>query len=107
MSSGAFQLAFAKKMKFIYENLENAKQIDQHKVKEYYDARHKAVQFAVGDKVRVLFDAPTKGFLVPRWEGPYTVLAQLGPVTYRVENQERNFQVHVQRMMKHYERRAN
>ena len=76
----------------------------QYKYKQYYDASHKTVTFKVGEKVRVLFDAPAKGFLVPMWEGSYTILAQVNPVTYRVQNESRLFPVHVQRLTKFYER---
>ena len=40
---------------------------DQEKYKLYYDASHRQVSFSIGDEVLVLFDAPVKGFLVPRW----------------------------------------
>ena len=52
----------------------------------------------------VLFDAASKGFLVPRWEGPYTIIAQLNDVTFRVENEERIFAAHVQRLTRFRER---
>jgi hypothetical protein len=68
---------------------------DQEKYKLYYDASHRQVSFSIGDEVLVLFDAPVKGFLVPRWEGPYKIVAQLNPVTYRVENEQQIFAAYV------------
>ncbi len=48
---------------------------------------------------------PKKGIsqkLAPKWEGPFTVIDQLGPVTYRLRNKNKVTAAHVQRM-KHYE----
>ena len=35
---------------------------------------------------------------MPEWEGPFTVLEKIDPVTYRVEDASRITTVHVQRM---------
>jgi hypothetical protein len=45
-----------------------------------------------------------EGFLMPRWEGPFKICAQLNPVTYRVENESRLFPVHVQWMAKYFDK---
>jgi hypothetical protein len=81
------------------------KREEQAKYKFYYDIRHNEVSFEIGDKVLVLFDAPAKGFLIPRWEGPFAIIEKLNSVTYRVESERRIFAVHVQRMIRFYERK--
>jgi hypothetical protein len=60
----------------------------------------------VGDKIRVYFLTPEKEGLkyklVVRWLGPFRIVAQLDPTTYRVRKEEANrvatFPVHVQRL---------
>jgi hypothetical protein len=54
-----------------------------------------------------MFDAESKNFLVPRWEGPFKIVSQLSQVTYRVENAHRLFIAHVQRMTPHIERQVS
>ena len=103
---GNYQLALMKRLKLAYEKLNKTKQEEQDRYNLYYDKSHKDIQFEVGAKVMVLFDAPAKGFLVPRSEGPYTIEGRLNKVSYRVENEERSFAVHVQRMIKHFERKS-
>ncbi len=99
-----YQSKLIKRLKSEYEMLIKKKTEDQEKYKLYYDASHRQVSFSIGDEVLILFDAPVKGFLVPRWEGPYRIVAQLNPVTYRVENEQRIFAAHVQRIIKFYRR---
>ena len=65
-------MGISKVLKSSYEKLIKKKAEDQLKYKLYYDSSHKPVKFNVGYKVLVLFDAASKGFFVPRWEGPYT-----------------------------------
>ncbi len=57
-----------------YAELMEKRKEGQTKYKDYYDQRHIAVEFDIGDEVLVLFDAPVKGPLVPRWEGPFEVI---------------------------------
>jgi hypothetical protein len=101
---GGFQCDLVKKMKTVYEKLVEKKREYQEQYKLYYDRRRKDVKFNIGEKVWILFDSESKSFLAPRWEGPYTIVAQLSPVTYRVENSYRLFAAHVQRMTPHFER---
>ena len=35
---------------------------------------------------------------MPRWEGPFTIINRIDPVTYRVEDETRITTVHVQRL---------
>jgi hypothetical protein len=56
------------------------------------------VQFQIGDHVLILFDVPTKGPLMPCWEGPYKIIEKVNPVTYKVENDVKLITIHVQRM---------
>jgi transposase InsO family protein len=101
---GGFQIELVKKMKAVYEALNSRRKEYQSKYKLYYDKQHKHVDFKIGDQVLILFDAESKNFLVPRWEGPFKIVSQLSPVTYRVENAHRLFIAHVQRMTLHIER---
>ena len=81
-----------------YDKLILRRSEEQDKYKEYYDLTHTDVEYAVGDKVLVLYDAPTKSCLMPRWEGPFEIIARVDPVTYRVEDETRITTVHVQRL---------
>ena len=77
---------------------------EQNKYKTYYDKTHRMVEFKIGDKVLILFDTPTKGPLMPRWEGPFLVKDKWDEVIYRVENEDKLISVHVRRMKPFYER---
>jgi transposase InsO family protein len=88
-----------------YDSLNDFKRQYQNKYKKYYDKNKRPVQFEVGDKVRVYFLTPEKEGLKyklgVRWRGPFRIVAQLDPTTYRVRKEEANrvatFPVHVQR----------
>jgi transposase InsO family protein len=81
-----------------YAELMEKRKEEQTKYKDYYDQRHIAVEFDLGDEVLVLFDAPVKGPLVPRWEGPFEVIRKLDSVTYRIQNNDKIMAIHVQRL---------
>jgi hypothetical protein len=74
--------------------------------KEYYDRKHKQVDFHVNDLVMIYFPATKIGktykFLA-KWDGPYKVLAKINDVNYRVASlaQDKILAVHVQRMLKY------
>ena len=95
-----YQYALVKKLKEEYDQLLKHKEGEQDKYKAYYDKSHHDVSFEIGEKVLVLFDVASKGPLSPRWEGPYTILNKLDAVTYRVQNDNRNFAVHVNRLVR-------
>jgi hypothetical protein len=63
-------------------------QEQQDRRKAEQDAHRRDVQLAVGDEV--LLDTehtplPSRSLLSPRWMGPFTVLAQTAPNTYRLD----------------------
>jgi transposase InsO family protein len=103
---GSYQYRLSKRMKLAHDNLLKRKREEQVKYKLYYDSSHKPVEFKIGAQALILFDAPAKGFLVPRWEGPFSITERLGPVSYRVENDSRTFVAHVQRMAPYFDRAA-
>ena len=76
------------------------KAIEQSKYKRYYDRSHKDIQYQLGDKVLILYDSPAKGPLMPKWEGPFTVIQKLDSVIYRLENEYKVTTAHIQRMVK-------
>jgi len=74
-------------VKLIQKNLQAA----QSRQKSYFDKRRKPLQFNVGDHV-YLRVSPTKGVqrfgikgkLAPRYIGPYEIIKECGPVSYRL-----------------------
>ncbi|PKA61609.1 hypothetical protein AXF42_Ash018222 [Apostasia shenzhenica] len=75
------------KIKFIREKLWTV----QDRQKKYYDARHKKIEFEVGDQV-FLKVSPMKGVvrfgkagkLKPRYIGPFPIIERVGAVAYRL-----------------------
>jgi hypothetical protein len=82
----------------MFEDVYKNRFAEQMKYKKYYDIKHKEIEFTIGDRVLILFDVPTKGPLMPRWEGPFTIIEKVNPVIYKVENDEKIITIHVQRM---------
>ena len=93
-----YQYVLAKKLRHMYDQIYKNKIAEQSKYKTYYDLHHEEIKFNIGDKVIILFDVPTKGPLMPRWEGPFTIIEKVNPVTYKVENEEKIITIHVQRI---------
>ena len=60
--------------------------------KQRYDLRVKGKKFAVGDKVYYFYPRRRMG-VSPKWQqfydGPYEVVGQLGPITYRIQKSSR------------------
>jgi hypothetical protein len=89
-----------------HKKLRKRKETYQAKYKEYYDRKHKQVDFHVNDLVMIYFPATKIGktykFLA-KWDGPYKVLAKINDVNYRVASlaQDKILAVHVQRMLKY------
>ncbi|KAJ1116398.1 hypothetical protein NDU88_004612 [Pleurodeles waltl] len=71
--------------KSIQQHLEKAKQ----KYKKHYDKKHcEGPQYQPGDKVWLStkhIDFKTKHMFNPKFIGPYTVLQQINPVTYKLQ----------------------
>ena len=86
-NTAVYQKNLAVTLKKAYEELINHKAIEQAKYKRYYDQSHKEIIYNIGDKVLVLYDSPAIGPLMPRWEGPFTIIEKLSPVVYRIENE--------------------
>ena len=101
---GNYQLILHQTLKAAYATLTTRKTKEQQNYKAYYDKRQNDVKFEVNDLVLVLFDTPAKGPLMPRWEGPFEIQAELDSVTYRVGNNNRIFAVHVNRLTKYHQR---
>lgn len=56
---------------------------------ERYDKKAISRTFEVGDQVLALLSA-TSGKLASQWQGPYSVIAQISPVTYQIDMPERH-----------------
>ena len=93
-----YQYTLSKTLQREYLKLLENRVDEQNKYKAYYDLDHYDVVYSTGDRVLVLYDTPVKSCLMPKWEGPFSVLEQIDPVTYRVEDATRITTVHVQRM---------
>ena len=87
-----------KKLRDMYKDIYDKRLEEQRHYKSYYDLKHNEISFQIGDQVLILFDVPTKGPLMPRWEGPYKIIERINPVIYKVENDEKIITIHVQRM---------
>ena len=74
-------------MKVIQENL----RVAQSRQKSYFDKRRKPLKFNVGDHVYLrvsltkgVHHIGIKGKLAPRYIRPYEIIAECGPVAYRL-----------------------
>ena len=84
-----------------YRHLQEKKEVEMAKYKQYYDKNQKDIQFKIGDLVMVYWPAAKTGLskkLLPSWRGPYKVTSQVTPVTYRVERGSKILPIHVQRL---------
>jgi hypothetical protein len=93
-----YQYELCRNLREMYKDIYDKRIEEQKRYKSYYDLKHKEITFEIGDKVLILFDVPTKGPLMPRWEGPYKIIEKINPVIFKVENDEKIFTIHVQRM---------
>lgn len=66
------------------ENLQEA----QAAQKRWYDQQARLRQFQPGQKVLLLLPTSTNKLLA-KWQGPYTVVRKMGPVTYEIHHPER------------------
>jgi transposase InsO family protein len=105
-----YKLQLINKLKHAYDNiaLKRDKAINYYKYR--YDNMHRDIKFKPNDLVMVYWPIPKQGYsqkLLPKWKGPYRIITNLGPVTYRVElNNKRHphtIVVHVQRLRSYQE----
>ena len=99
-----------KTLRAAYEKLQEHKKQTVIKYKQYYDKRHKAVDYTVGEKVMIHYPIAEgeelRYKIGNRWRGPYSIVTKIDAVTNRVKQVGRSiriFPVHVQRMKKHVE----
>ena len=67
-------------MEHVKENLGQA----QTRQKRWYDKRARTTTFKPGDKVLLLLPIATNK-LMAQWQGPYSVIRQVSPVTYEID----------------------
>jgi len=96
----SYQKQLTLRLQEAYETLIKHKEKEQKKYKRYYDKSHKDVQYNIGEQVLILYDSPAKGPLMPRWEGPFTIIQKVNSVIYRLENEDKITTAHVQRMVR-------
>jgi hypothetical protein len=101
-----YQWKLVKERLKIMDKLIHQKENYQSKYKNYYDKSHKEIEFKIRDKCWVLFDVPSKSFLIPRFDGPFEIKNKINQVTYRVESEDVITTAHVSRMVK-YESRSD
>ena len=98
-----YKIQLLVRLKQIYEKLFKTKEKIRTQYKNYYDKSHREVKFKIKDLVMVYVQAPKKGMslkLLPKWEGPFEVIAQLDTVTNKLAKVDgtKIMAVHVQRM---------
>ena len=79
----------AKCLKFIHEDLTELIKVTQNQQARYYDARHKRVEYNVGDKVwlmssNIRTQRPSKKLDWKRL-GPYPIVEKIGTQAYRLQ----------------------
>ncbi|KAJ1189584.1 hypothetical protein NDU88_006328 [Pleurodeles waltl] len=67
----------------VWEEAHTALREAQTKQKQVYDARSVVRTLAVGDKALVLLPS-TENKLLAHWQGPFDVIAQINPTTYKL-----------------------
>ncbi|KAJ1097047.1 hypothetical protein NDU88_002176 [Pleurodeles waltl] len=67
----------------VWEEAYTALREAQNKQKQIYDTRSAVRSLAVGYKALVLLPS-TENKLLARWQGPFEVIAQINPTTYRL-----------------------
>ena len=77
---------------------------EQKTYKEYYDKNHKPVDLKIGDMVMMHKPTTIHGLsskLLPKWDGPYKIVEEINPVTYKIANENQVFVRHVQSLRKY------
>ena len=76
-----------------YQKLNSEKDREQAYNKARYDQTHKHVEFEIGEKVMLYTPRTEVGLstkFLPKWTGPYTILARISPVYVLVHVRYRN-----------------
>ena len=101
-----YKIELLRTLRLIHERLQEHKDKYQNSYKKYYDKGRRVIEFEPGDLVYIHFPNPENADLSykisHRWRGPYSVVAKIDAVTYRVRSDGDKrisiFAVHVQRM---------
>jgi hypothetical protein len=89
-----------------YAKLNSRKEDKRVEMKTQYDKSQKEVDFAIESLVMLFTPRTKEGFstkFLPRWDGPYKVIAKMGPLNYRIMKVDgkKTVVVHVQRLRKY------
>ena len=101
-----YKIALLSTLKYAFENISAKRDAETSKYKIRYDAHQKTVKFKIGDFVMVHWsiqkpNLPSKK-LLPRWEGPFRIVARIGSLTYRIIRDDgKTFAIHVMRLRKY------
>ena len=104
LPSECYKLEHLKVLKEAYEKLVQTKITQNAARKAYYDKKHKPIDLKEGDMVMLHRPVTVRGLsakLLPKWEGPFKVIGQVNPVTFRIANDENIFVRHVQCLRKY------
>ena len=93
-----------RRLRHSYEQIEAKLDKEMQYYKNQYDKTHKEVKFKIGDLMMVYWPVPKKGFtkkLLPKWQGPFKIVAKISPLTYRIEKDAKSIAIHVQRLLRY------
>lgn len=101
-----YAVALQESMVEVHRRVRGKLKVAGQSMKEVYDRRKRDVRYSVGDRVW-LHNPRRKRGLSPKlqspWEGPYTVIAALSDVTYRIRRgRKRPSVVHTDRLWRYH-----
>lgn len=104
--TSGFAAALQEHLAEVHHQVRGKLRVAGRAMKDNYDRRMREVKYAVGDRVW-LHNPRRKRGLSPKlqspWEGPYTVIAVLSAVTYRIKRgRKRSSVVHVDRLWRYH-----
>lgn len=104
--TSGFAAALQEHLAEVHHQVRGKLRVAGQAMKDNYDRRMRDVKYAVGDRVW-LHNPRRKRGLSPKlqspWEGPYTVIAVLSAVTYRIKRgRKRSSVVHVDRLWRYH-----
>ena len=99
-----YKIEHLNKLRSAYEKLTATKQEYSQQYKNIYDQTHKHIEFNIDDYAMVYFPATQIGKttkFLPKWQGPFKIIAKLSSVNYRVASVDgtKILVVHVQRLI--------